>query len=114
MFLTREQILSADDLPYEDVPVPEWGGTVRVITMMDNEREQFEMKFAGKKGEGMAGVKRWLCAMTIAGEDRVPIFAVADVDALGRKSGAALNRVFDVSARLNGLTKQDQDELAKN
>jgi hypothetical protein len=114
MLLTKEQILGADDLPFEDVPVPEWGGTVRVISMMDVEREQFELKFAGKKGEGMAGVKRWLCAMTIADEARKPIFAVSDVDALGRKSGAALNRVFDVAARLNGLTKQDQEELAKN
>lgn len=114
MLLTKEQILSADDLPYEDVEVPEWGGTVRVISMMDNEREQFELKFGGKKGEGMAGVKRWLCAMTIADENRVPIFTAADVDALGKKSGAALNRVFDASARLNGLTKQDQEELAKN
>lgn len=34
--------------------------------------------------------------------------------ALGRKSAAALDRVFAAGQRLNGLTNQDVDELAGN
>ena len=33
MALTKAQILSADDLPREEVSVPEWGGSVLVSTM---------------------------------------------------------------------------------
>lgn len=38
----------------------------------------------------------------------------ADVKALGRKSALALNRVFEVAQRINGLTEEDMEELAGN
>ena len=37
-----------------------------------------------------------------------------DVKALGKKSSLALNRVFEVAQRLNGLTERDMEELAGN
>jgi hypothetical protein len=36
------------------------------------------------------------------------------VEALGKKSAAALNRVFEVAQRLSGITDDDVEELAKN
>ncbi|MFE3382837.1 hypothetical protein [Streptomyces anulatus] len=46
-YLSAEQILDADDLAIEDVPVPEWGGTVRVKGMSGTERDRFEAGFVG-------------------------------------------------------------------
>ena len=40
--LTKDQILKSDDLPSEEVSVPEWGGSVMVRSMTGYERDQFE------------------------------------------------------------------------
>ncbi len=39
--LTGEEILGADDLPTEVVPVPEWDGTVIVRTLTGAERDHW-------------------------------------------------------------------------
>lgn len=49
--LTREAILSADDLPAETVDVPEWGGKVRIRTMTGSERDAFESSLIGTGGK---------------------------------------------------------------
>ena len=40
--LTREQILKADDMTTERVPVPEWGGEVLVKSLTGRQRDEFE------------------------------------------------------------------------
>ena len=40
--LSKEQITSADDRKWEDVPVPEWGGTVRLVGMSGTERNAYQ------------------------------------------------------------------------
>ena len=42
------------------------------------------------------------------------LFSEADVAALGKKSAAALGRVYDAAARLAGLSAEDVEELTKN
>jgi hypothetical protein len=42
------------------------------------------------------------------------MFSDQDVTKLGKKSARALDRVFDVSQRLSGITKEDVEDLAKN
>ena len=42
MLLTRDKILSADDIRSERVKVPEWGGEVIVREMTGAERDEWE------------------------------------------------------------------------
>jgi hypothetical protein len=42
------------------------------------------------------------------------LFTDEDVAALGQRSAAALERVFDAASRLSGLSAEDMEELAKN
>jgi hypothetical protein len=42
------------------------------------------------------------------------LFSDAEAHALGKKSGAALERVSSVAMRLAGLTQDDVEELAGN
>lgn len=115
--LTREAILAAQDLGGEDVAVPEWGGTVRVRTMTGTERDQFETVVMQAKGAtpGTAvNIRAWLAALTVCDADGTALFTVADVEALGRKSAAALERVFAAASRLNALTDRDVAELGKD
>ena len=48
VFLNREAILAAEDLPRELVEVPEWGGAVYVRALTGAERDQFEASKIGR------------------------------------------------------------------
>lgn len=109
--LNRDSILSADDLPREEVQVPEWGGSVFVRTMNGSERDRFEHAWRENPGRDVRGR---VAALTICDETGKPLFTEADVARLGTKSSAALNRILAVSMRLSGLTKQDVEELQGN
>lgn len=118
MLLTREQILGVADLGHEDVDVPEWGGSVRVGMLTGMERDAFEQEIVTRQGKkvqmNLANVRAKLVARCVVDEEGQLVFSEKDVTALGRKSALALNRVFAVAQRLNGLTEQDIEELAGN
>jgi hypothetical protein len=121
--LTREDILGADDIKREIVAVPEWSGSLTVKALTGTERDQFESSFVtyqrNDKGSfdvmppRSVNVRARLVAMTAVGEDGTVLFTEADVAALGRKSGAALERVADVARRLAGMTPRDLEVLEK-
>lgn len=119
-YLSADQILGADDLAYEDVPVPEWGGTVRVRELPGTERDKFEAQFVGKDGasiraEGLEGFRARLASAAIVDGDGKPLFrSAAETKRLGEKSATALQRVVDVAMRLSGLTGQDVEDLTGN
>lgn len=112
MALTRDQILSADDLPIEEVDVPEWGGTVLVRGMQGNERDRFEMAMYLTKDdlEQKAVVRARVVAWCTLDDDRRQLFTSKDVEWLGRKSARALDRVFDVAKRLSGIGEKAAKE----
>lgn len=115
--LTKEQIWAADDLTWEDVSVPEWGGDVRVKTLTGAERDQYEaesVKMEGNRRKMTGNLRARLVALTAINEDGTPMFTRGDVMKLGQKSAAALERVFEVAAKLNGMTEEDMDDLAGN
>lgn len=113
--LSRDQILSADDLTHEDLPVPEWGGTVRVRSLTGTERDAFEVSVSpdGKK-TNLANVRARLVAKTVVDEQGNALFTDTDVIKLGLKNAAALNRVWDVARKLSGLTEDDVKELVED
>lgn len=115
--LTKDQILTAQDLKTEVVEVPEWGGTVRVSEMSGQDYAAFvETAFPGEdadKGQAkhFASTLVAFCVVDEAGER---IFSVSDIDALARKSKTALERVFEVADRLNVITKKAREAAEKN
>ena len=122
--LTREQILGAEDLPFEIVEVPGWGGEVGVQGLTGKERDAFELSCTerrkGKGGKETVTMKldnvraKLVCRCVVDGPGGGLIFSEADVEALGNKSALELQRVFDVARRLSGLTDGDVEELSKN
>lgn len=118
MYLTKEQIFAADDIQFEDVPVPEWGGTVRVKSLMGNERDGLEASMIVGKGKNaqvnLENLRAKLVARSCVDENGKRIFEDADIPALARKSALALNRVYEVAQRLSGISQEDVDELTKN
>ena len=126
-YLSRDTILQREDIKTEDVEVPEWGGTVRVRGMSGVERDAFEASLIeqpvanGQRKRrrqqttktNMANVRAKLCAWCIVDKDGARMFADADIVALGAKSAAALDRIYDVASDLSGITDEDVEELAE-
>lgn len=115
--LSREQILSADDLKTLDVHVPEWGGDVRLRALTGEERDKFEASFTvqrgGKTKQNVANFRARLVSMCIVNERGERMFNPADINALGRKSVSALQRVFNACNEMNGLSEEDVEELTE-
>lgn len=113
--LDKNAILSADDKKVEQVDVPEWGGHVHVRTLTGTERDAFESAFFSQNGtQNLANIRSRLAVLTVCDARGKRLFADTDVVAVGKKSAAALDRVFGVAQRLNGLRAEDVKELEKN
>jgi hypothetical protein len=117
-------IQAADDRKIESVEVPEWSGSVFVQGLTGVDRDAFEMAMIeqkrgekGKKATQEVNLRnlRAKLVRTAVDSDNVetakPIFQLADIEWLGRKSAAALQRVYAVAQRLSGLSNEDVDEL---
>lgn len=117
-YLGRDAILAAPDLAAEDLYVPEWDAWVRVKTLTGAERDYFESSIIRRNGkvvsQNLQNVRARLCALCIVDADGQRIFGEEDEYALGRKSAAALDRIFSAARRLNNLSDADVEELAKN
>ncbi len=114
-YLTRDQILSAEDAKFADVEVPEWGGTVRVRTITGAERDRFDQfQDRSRNGKTDVGPRAFICSLAICDENGKAIFKPEDIAALGDKSMKALDRVFSVAIDLGGLGAKTVEELEKN
>jgi hypothetical protein len=112
-YLTKQQILSAQDLETETVKVPEWGGEVIVRTITGKERDSFESQLMKEEG-GMSNIRAKFVAATLVDEQGKRVFNELEVHELGEKSASALDRVFAVGQKLAGLGERDVEELTKN
>lgn len=117
--LSRDQILESEDIKTELVDVPEWGGKVGVRMMTGTERDEFEAHIVVRNGDdvstNMANFRAKLCASTMVNENGNLYFPnPEDVKALGKKSAKALDRVFAVAQKINGMGREDVEELTKN
>ena len=117
--LTKDQILESGDLTITTVDVPEWGGSVGVRSMTGTDRDAFEASMvttdaAGNRRPDMTNFRTKLVALTVVDGDGNLMFSAEDMPALGRKSAAALERVFVAAQKLNGLADDSVEVAAKN
>ncbi len=112
--LDRAAILAADDLPRELVEVPEWGGSVHVRTLTGTERDAFEQSVIVAGEKNLGNIRARFAVLTICDENGDRIFGERDAVDLGKKSAAALDRVFAVAQTLNGFSSSDVEDLAGN
>lgn len=126
--LSIDQIKAANDRPREWLPIPEWTPEgeehdptkhgVYVGSMSGKDRDSYEVSLMRQKGQdehaNLRNLRATLAVRTVQGPQGERLFTDADVEWLGDKSAAALQRIFDVAARLNKLRQSDVDELTKN
>ncbi|MEU1736458.1 hypothetical protein [Streptosporangium sp. NPDC020145] len=117
--LGREQILQADDLPVEDVPVPEWRGEVRLRGLTGAELDEYQASLVVQTRDGtqkanLRNATAKLVSRCAIDEDGAPLFEPKDLLKLSSKSAVALQRLFAVAQKLNGLTDDDMRELVED
>lgn len=117
--LSRDQIESADDLPSQIVPVPEWGGDVKIVGLSGEDVDKYEASVLrlrkGKPDVALQNATARLVAWCLVDEHNSRLFPnEGDVKALGKKSGVALQRCFDVAAKLSGLRPEDVEAMVEN
>lgn len=107
--LTKAEIVGKVDIRTEIVEVPEWGGAVAVRELTGAERDAFEASLMktdaeGKRTADLSNMRAKLCAVCMVdGETGDRLFSDAELGELANKSAVALNRVFAVAQRLNGM-----------
>lgn len=108
--LNREDIKNAADYKVESVAVPEWGGDVCVRTMTAAARDEWETECFGPKAPARRNVRASLAVRCVCDASGTLLFTRADAAWLGNKSAVALDRVYSVAARLNGIGLQEDAE----
>jgi hypothetical protein len=115
--LGKEQILNAPDLPFEDVEVPEWGGTVRIQAMSANAREKMEEMYLdpdGKMSKRMEQFRVRVLASSIIDDQGNLVFTMEEATALGKKAFGVVQRLFDKANKLSGLSDDEADTIKGN
>lgn len=107
--LTKADIIAADDLKTEVVPVPEWGGDVQIKMLSLGQVEEIRGQC---ETEQFKGKFHYLMLVTsMVDEAGQPLFQLNELDALAKKSGAALTRCLDVCNSINAQHKADATAL---
>lgn len=111
----RAKILEASDLTHEDVVVPEWGVTVRVVSPTVRERARIVSSFMGP--DGKPDLEAMYPALVIATatdpKSGERLFTEADADALADKNGRAMERVAKAAMTVAGMS-EDAADLGKD
>jgi hypothetical protein len=115
LLTAAEQVLSQDDTQTDYVNVPEWGYRLKVRGLMGDERDRYETSFVTFNGNqrvmNMTNARARLVALGTIDEDGKRVFTTAQAEALGKKSAAALERVFSRIQELSGMTDDDLKKM---
>ena len=113
--LSREEILSKNDLKKEVVTVPEWGGDVYVSEMTGEARDAWEQGLISKdESRRMKNIRARLVCATVVDETGKRLFTDSDDEAVGKLSAYVLDKLCKTAQKLNGLTSEELKEAEGN
>jgi hypothetical protein len=118
MRLTADAIRAVDDLVYEDVEVPEWGGSVIVRGLTAKERDNYDREIIRVDNHGntslgrLENLRALLVVRCLVNEDHTRMYRDADAKWLGEKSSKVIGELYDVAARLSGMRAEEVEEVA--
>lgn len=112
--LSASAILAVEDAVSETVPVPEWGGDVIVRGMSGTERDAFEASIRPKGVLDLRNARAKLLVRVLVNENGTRLFGEKEAGLLGKRNAAILERLYDVAARLSGMSDTEQEEMEGN
>jgi len=107
MALSRDQILSKNDIDIKEIDVPEWGGSVFIRQLTRGEQDNYLKRQYGEtkltqdnkaKNQQISAVNiyghdAYLVACGVCDEEGKPLFKADDIEALKKKNGAVIGRI---------------------
>lgn len=123
--LTRVAIEKAAELRTKLVDVPEWGGEALLRELTGTQRDAYEASIVGSKSvrEGKRSTQEYnlynirarLVSLCLIDPDTMqPMYSEHEVNILGNKSAAVLDRLFSEAQKLSGITDEDLAEMTKD
>jgi hypothetical protein len=116
--LSHDQILTVNDIAIEILPVPEWGGEVYVKTISAAERGMIEARMIemGSNGQPknikIENLTTFIAFLSICDETGKRIFTdIKDIEQLGKKSAAAIDRVAEKAQSLARISPADIEKM---
>lgn len=118
-YLSKDEIFGMDDIPTEEVIVPEWKNRKVLISGLTAAgRNAYQASLSEIKGNTrkvkLEHSTAKLLVRTIVDANRQPIFQESDIIRLGTKSAAVLERLAKVAVRLSGMDEEAAAETVKN
>ena len=111
----KDSIIQSQDLPLTKVEVPEWNCTVYLRTMNGFERDSYgRASWDYDNDKVNPNIQSMLLVRCICDEKGERIFVDNDVELLAKKNAMVLERLYLLADKLNCVTKQSVDDLAKN
>jgi len=111
-YLSRNDVLQAEDFETREVEVPEWGGTLLVRELSADEVERIGFGQMDSKGNRdlrkAKGLRMRVISWAAIAEDGTPLFNKGDVEKLAKKSSRAIGRVFDTIQKLSGIVIEEE------
>lgn len=116
----RDAILGAADLPVEVVETPEWAPfgvpEVRVRGLTAAERDAYEQSLVDRDPKtgriqmrrNLPNVRASFVVRVIVDENGERVFTDADAEALGKRSGAVIDRLWDKARALSGMATEEE------
>jgi hypothetical protein len=116
--LTRDAILEADDVKYDTVSCPEWGGDVRLKSITGTQRDAYEGSVVQTNGSdrkvNLRNARAKLIVLSAVDDDGRLLFSQDDLSALSRKNAAPLDRLFDACRKLAGMSENDVERMTED
>ncbi len=124
--MNREEFFKCSDLTIEKVHIKELNTDMFVKSLTAGEKAIWEydsmsVENTAKQGSSikllkdrMITARERLVELAVCNEDGSRFFAPGDASQIARKNSNVVSRLYDVAARLSGITKEDLEEIAKN
>jgi hypothetical protein len=120
LILSKEQILAADRKRTVDVPVKEWGGSVRLQELSASDRDMWESESFLVAADGASArfnpkhARARLVVRCIVDDIGRRMFADDEVAAIGSLSASTVQKLFNAARKLNAISEGDMKELEGN
>jgi hypothetical protein len=108
--LTRDAILTVDDRRFVEVPIPEWGGTVRLSSLTAAQLLEYHEIVKKPGGDHVA----WLLVASLVDAAGERLLGPEHAAKLQEKSPAVVLRLYHEAAKLNVLTAEAAEEQRGN
>jgi hypothetical protein len=118
--LNADAIRSADDLVYETVTVPEWGGDVIIRGLTAKERDAYDREIVSVDERGrtklgrLENLRALLLVRCMVDEKHERLYRDADARMLGDKSSKVIGELYSIAARLSGMRDDVVEEEAED